>query len=55
MKVYVEVYSGKGGRSHILFAQVHNAETDELVVNATLTYVLKVIESRNYQVVLRTK
>lgn len=51
--VYIEVYSGLGDRSHILYGAVRDYATGELLVNATLDYVKKVVAERGYMVLLK--
>jgi hypothetical protein len=47
----INLHQGQGGRTEYLYATVVDAENGELIIAATLDYILKIAKVRNYQIV----
>jgi len=44
------IHKGKGNRTNLIYATLNEKDTDELVISATLDYILDTIENRGYKV-----
>jgi hypothetical protein len=49
--VLYNVHHGKGERSCYIYAHLRDAETGELIISATLDYILEAVEKRDYLLV----
>ncbi len=50
-----DIYHGTGARSSIIYAHLYSADTGDLVISATLDYILNAIEERGYILVKEKK
>lgn len=51
MDVLIKVYHGHGVHSDTIYAHVRNANTQELLVSATIDYCLAAIRERGWRVI----
>lgn len=45
------IHHGEGGRSDVIYARLIDAQTGECIISATIDYILRAVNSRNYKLV----